>query len=666
MVMKKTSMRIPGIRVGSPVSAAVIASSVFLFGCDPDIVTVPTEPSLQNDAAVSGTPPAIGGYNVYYGHIHNHSNVSDGKNTPDQAYNYAKNTAKLDFFGLADHSQSISSSEWTAIKKAANSSTKDGVFVGFWGFEWTSTGKYGHVAVINTDDYCSTSSPTSSFSDLVKWLSTRNGAAFFNHPGEQNGSGKEFDHFSTTPSDKFVGMELWNKNDAFTQYFYNDGYFTNDNTKGYFDEAISRGWKIGAAGSDDNHKATWGTDNDYRLAVLGNSLTRAELFNAITARRFYSTLDKNLALSFKINGQEMGSTITAGTYTAGVLATDGNGESFTDVKLYDKNHNVVKNWTLSTTSVNVSMSLKVASGDYYYVKIKQADGNQAISSPIWVSGGGSNQPPKASAGSDISVVDDEQNGAESVTLSAAGSSDPDGAISSYVWKEGTTQIATGVSPVVRLSVGMHTITLTVTDNGGLASSDEVIVTVIAGGDNSTPVVFQKRVSTGMDDVEENSSGSMYTNSTDIEVVYDGSTIGNQTVGLRFSDITIPRNAVITKAYIQFTCDEVTTTTTSVTLRGQAADNAAAFTTASKEVSNRAKTSSAAAWSIPAWNTVGAATTNERTPELKSIVQEIVNRSSWSSSNALVFIITGTGTRTAVAYEGSASKAPLLYVEYTKP
>jgi hypothetical protein len=33
------------------------------------------------------------------------------------AYSYAKNTAKLDFFSLADHSGSISSTDWTDIKK---------------------------------------------------------------------------------------------------------------------------------------------------------------------------------------------------------------------------------------------------------------------------------------------------------------------------------------------------------------------------------------------------------------------------------------------------------------------------------------------------------------------------------------------------------------------
>jgi hypothetical protein len=69
-------------------------------------------------------------------------------------------------------------------------------------------------------------------------------------------------------------MELWNKNDAFSTYYYNDGYYTNDGNKGYFDEANVRDWKIGAAGANDNHSGTWGTENNYRLAVLATAKTK--------------------------------------------------------------------------------------------------------------------------------------------------------------------------------------------------------------------------------------------------------------------------------------------------------------------------------------------------------------------------------------------------------
>jgi len=90
---------------------------------------------------------------------------------------------------------------------------------------------------------------------------------------------------------------------------------------------------------------------------------------------------------------------------------------------------------------------------------------------------GGNQSPIADAGPDQTVTDNDENGSESVTLDGSGSSDPDGSINSYEWTEGGSQIATGISPVVSLAVGSHTITLTVTDNEGATATDQVIITV---------------------------------------------------------------------------------------------------------------------------------------------------------------------------------------------
>ncbi|MCM2359959.1 MAG: PKD domain-containing protein, partial [Geobacteraceae bacterium] len=108
---------------------------------------------------------------------------------------------------------------------------------------------------------------------------------------------------------------------------------------------------------------------------------------------------------------------------------------------------------------------------------RRADGT--VIEAVTVSHGTGNQPPVANAGVDQSVTDADGSGSESVTLNGSASSDPDGTISSYVWNEGATQIATGATPTVTLAVGSHTITLTVTDNGGATATDTVVVTVQA-------------------------------------------------------------------------------------------------------------------------------------------------------------------------------------------
>jgi len=47
-----------------------------------------------------------------------------------------------------------------------------------------------------------------------------------------------------------------------------------------------------------------------------------------------------------------------------------------------------------------------------------------------------------------------------------------------------------------------------------------------------------------------------------------------------------------------------------------------------------------------------------------VIQEIISRPGWQSGNALAIIISGSGTRTATAYNKSPAAAPLLHIKYT--
>lgn len=97
-------------------------------------------------------------------------------------------------------------------------------------------------------------------------------------------------------------------------------------------------------------------------------------------------------------------------------------------------------------------------------------------------------PPTANAGPDQNLGDTDQQAGESVTLSGAGSLDPDGTIASYEWRNAANQqIATGVSPTLRLADGRQTLTLIVTDNGGATASDTVNITVTAPAANQLPI-----------------------------------------------------------------------------------------------------------------------------------------------------------------------------------
>jgi len=103
----------------------------------------------------------------------------------------------------------------------------------------------------------------------------------------------------------------------------------------------------------------------------------------------------------------------------------------------------------------------------------------------------------------------------------------------------------------------------------------------------------------------------------------------------------------------------------VTIFGQDTNNAATFTTAAFNITRRTKTPISVQWNnIPAWTQAGAAGTSQKTPDLSSIIQRIVNKSGWQSGNAIVIIITGKGTRTAEAFDGVPAATAKLKINFT--
>lgn len=172
--------------------------------------------------------------------------------------------------------------------------------------------------------------------------------------------------------------------------------------------------------------------------------------------------------------------------------------------------------------------------------------------------------------------------------------------------------------------------------------------------------IDSRVNQSSDDAEQKASGYMYLDSSDLEFVEDDS---KQTIGMRFKNLNIPKGANITNAYLQFEVDETSTQSTTLFIQAEASDNTQTFTTSNSNISNRPKTSNHISWSPVSWNNKNDAGLDQRTPNLKDIVQEIVDRDGWVSGNSMVFIIDGEGKRVAESYDGESSAAAHLHVEY---
>lgn len=178
------------------------------------------------------------------------------------------------------------------------------------------------------------------------------------------------------------------------------------------------------------------------------------------------------------------------------------------------------------------------------------------------------------------------------------------------------------------------------------------------------------ISDGNDDVEENENGDIYDNSSDLELVYDFfNRFSYQTIGLRFRNVKLPKNATITNAYIQFTADESNDDNTDLEISLHNSGNSPVFSD-DNNVSSRVTFPSKVTWQPKAWSS-GQTANAQKTPNLKDMVQSLVNRPDWVSGNSASFIIKGRGTsldnpsakRVADSYEGGTNKAPRLIVSY---
>jgi hypothetical protein len=281
-----------------------------------------------------------------------------------------------------------------------------------------------------------------------------------------------------------------------------------------------------------------------------------------------------------------------------------------------------------------------------------------------------NRPPSADAGGDqlIDVPD-----TATLTGTAVDDGLPAGTLT-YGWTmvagPGTVTFGSANAAVTTATfsmAGSYTLRLTVSD-GAMTDFDDMVVTVHEVG--SVRTVRLPIVSGADDAMEGGGSTGKFVDlaSADIELGHNGAaTPVKMLTGLRFANIPVPQGSEIVSAKVQFRVDEIGTAPASYTVRGEAADNAATYLSQNGNISARLSTTATAAWSPPAWGLIGEETVAQQTPELKAILQEIVNRPGWVQGNAAALMIdgpAGTGRRTAEAKDGLTP--PVLLLQFKMP
>lgn len=356
---------------------------------------------------------------AYFGQLHSHTaEYSDGAGTLNEALNYVAGIPEsdsVDFVAFTDHSNyfdstsapnpeealyntskmtSASASKWTEYNSkidAFNEKSTDRIALA--GYEMTWSGGPGHINTFNTPGIVSRNNSTlnnktgdaglKAYYNLLIEAGNEGVTSInqLNHPGTTFGNFSDFAYY-TPALDNYVQLvEVGNGEGQIGAGGYYPSYEQ-------YIMALDKGWHVAPTNNQDNHKGSWGNANDARNVIYADSLTEDGLFDAIRERRLYATEDKNLEISYTLDGNMMGSQ----------LGTEDVGENVDiDVTVYDPDYNdaiskvevvvnsgkVAYTWDSIPASGELSCTIPAAYS-YYFIRVTQMDGNLAVTAPVWV------------------------------------------------------------------------------------------------------------------------------------------------------------------------------------------------------------------------------------------------------------------------------------------
>lgn len=332
-------------------------------------------------------------WNLYFGQLHAHTDISNGAGSVEEAFQYASQVDGLDFFAVTDHSDSFDnadmgaidadgadiSADWAAGKQAAASVT-NGDFAGLFGFEmtWPEDKQLGHISTFNTPgwqtrDQADFENVPTALENYYKALASVPGSVSqFNHPDTVHGDFERFDHYSPQYDAVVSLLEVAGE----------DGVVD----CGYYDRALDEGWHVAPTNNQNNHNGQWGDASDARTVVLAKSLTEEALYAAMKDRRVYATQDSDLTIYYELNGTVMGSILPKSEEAEiTVFLSDPTDEAIGNVEVVTDGGAVLVSEYVETPSQVLELS--ASSGhSYYYLRITQPDGDVAVTAPVWMDG----------------------------------------------------------------------------------------------------------------------------------------------------------------------------------------------------------------------------------------------------------------------------------------
>ncbi|MEO8188846.1 MAG: CehA/McbA family metallohydrolase [Acidobacteriota bacterium] len=382
------------------------------------------EASRSGEPMTPGPPPrtataGTGRWHVYFGDPHSHSILSDAKTgLPDQLMELSRDRLGLDFDVVSDHTEMgrLQATEYAELQLTSRVFDEPGRFVSLTGWEWTAGSAYGHRVVLQRDEggpILSSAEPEGdTIEKLYAHLREHDGIVSPHHTGNATwGRWNPAAAFDETLEPNFE-IASWHGR---YEFFGNPREGRRQVPGHQYQDALRLGRHVGVMGASDTHHLSPGEGG--LTAVLAERLDRESLFDAIRKRRNYATTGARIVLEFTAGGAPMGSRI----HTHGPLPMTVRIEGTAAIDRVE----IVRNLIDTFAAVRLEQAPDAAEGVFliyepsdpqggrrmpvadtrvvtftvedkappagessYYVRVTQADGHQAWSSPIWSESGG--------------------------------------------------------------------------------------------------------------------------------------------------------------------------------------------------------------------------------------------------------------------------------------
>ncbi|MBD3176702.1 MAG: DUF3604 domain-containing protein [Armatimonadia bacterium] len=351
--------------------------------------------------------PEPHGYRVLWGEIHGHSEVSDGRGTPDDYYRAARDDAGLDFCALTDHDHGgvgrteLWGEKWDLIQSKVAEYHDPGRFVTLLGYERDSSPWYSNLCLYYREgegDMVRGERDGHITRDELADLLARDDILSIPHHTTTLNQGVNFE---AIPPELWTPLiEVYSKWGT-SEYFGNPRPTTHESPFGHWRDALVLGARMGCVAGSDVHSPHPGMDHHAGgnlrydepglVALLAEDLTREAIFEALRSRRCYAATGARILIDLRVAGVVMGqeTQVARGEARPIRLTIQGGAPLQTVATVKNGRDYFVAHLDGSTDSYELIVDdyKPERATDYYYVRVTRCDGRQAWSSPIWVAAG---------------------------------------------------------------------------------------------------------------------------------------------------------------------------------------------------------------------------------------------------------------------------------------